>query len=51
MKKTICFDIDNTICKMIKSNYKNSKPIAKNINCITEEFYFKYFFETRFRPF
>jgi hypothetical protein len=36
MKKTICFDIDNTICKTIKSNYKNSKPIVKNINCIND---------------
>ena len=26
MKKTICFDIDNTI----------SKPIVKNINCIND---------------
>ena len=36
MKKTICFDIDNTICKTIKSDYKNSKPILKNIKCINE---------------
>ena len=34
MKKTICFDIDNTICKTIKSDYKNSTPIIKNIKCI-----------------
>jgi capsule biosynthesis phosphatase len=34
MKKTICFDIDNTICKTIKSDYKNSKAIVKNIECI-----------------
>ena len=36
MKKTICFDIDNTICKTIQSNYKESKPILKNIKCINE---------------
>ena len=36
MKKTICFDIDNVICKTIKSNYKNSKPILKNIKCINK---------------
>lgn len=36
MKKTICFDIDNTICKTIKSDYKKSKPILKNIKCINE---------------
>ena len=34
MKKTICFDIDNTICKTIKSNYKRSIPIKKNIEFI-----------------
>ena len=36
MKKTICFDIDNVICKTIKSNYKKSKPILKNIKNINE---------------
>ena len=34
MKKTICFDVDNTICKTIKSNYKKSIPIKKNIEFI-----------------
>ena len=34
MKKTICFDIDNTICKTVKSDYKRSKPIIKNIKYI-----------------
>tara|TARA_B110000977_G_scaffold168997_1_gene218580 strand:+ start:183 stop:536 length:354 start_codon:yes stop_codon:yes gene_type:complete len=33
-KKTYCFDIDNTICRTIKSNYKRSKPIKKNIDFI-----------------
>ena len=33
-KKTYCFDIDNTICRTIKSNYKKSKPIKKNIDFI-----------------
>lgn len=35
MKKLIfCFDIDNVICKTIKNDYKNSKPIKKNIKII-----------------
>ncbi len=33
-KKIICFDIDNTICKTVGSDYKNSKPILKNIRFI-----------------
>ncbi len=36
MKKTFCFDIDNTICKTVRSDYKKSKPILKNINCIND---------------
>ena len=36
MKKTICFDIDNTICKTVKSDYKKSRPIIKNIKCIND---------------
>tara|TARA_B110001452_G_scaffold235071_1_gene213689 strand:+ start:812 stop:1180 length:369 start_codon:yes stop_codon:yes gene_type:complete len=36
--KTICFDIDNTICKTVNSDYKNSKPIIKNINYINRLF-------------
>ena len=36
MKKTICFDVDNVICKTNKSDYKNSKPIVKNIECINQ---------------
>lgn len=35
MKKlTICFDIDNVICKTLNSNYKKSIPIKKNIQII-----------------
>lgn len=34
MKKIICFDLDNVICKTKKSLYKTSKPILKNINFI-----------------
>ncbi len=30
-KKTFCFDLDNTICKTYKNNYKSSKPIKKSI--------------------
>ena len=33
-KKTICFDIDNVICKTFKSNYAKSKPLIENINFI-----------------
>ena len=36
LNKTICFDIDNIICKTIKSNYKKSKPIKKNIKFINQ---------------
>tara|TARA_Y100000768_G_C23914683_1_gene651772 strand:- start:2 stop:361 length:360 start_codon:yes stop_codon:yes gene_type:complete len=32
--KTICFDIDNTICNTKGSDYKKSKPILKNIKFI-----------------
>mgnify|MGYP006089897165 FL=1 len=35
MKKTICFDLDNVICKTDKKkNYKKSKPIFNNIKTI-----------------
>ena len=34
MKKTICFDIDNVICKTVNSHYKKSIPIKKNIKTI-----------------
>lgn len=33
-KKVICFDIDNVICKTNGTNYKNSRPIKKNIHFI-----------------
>ena len=33
-KKTICFDIDEVICKSPKNNYFKSIPIKKNINKI-----------------
>ena len=36
MKKILCFDIDNIICKTYNSNYKKSKPIIKNIKCIND---------------
>lgn len=32
--KTICFDIDGVICDTKNNNYKNSKPIVKNIKVI-----------------
>ena len=34
MKKIICFDLDNVICKTKKNNYKKSKPIKKTIEFI-----------------
>ena len=33
-KYTFCFDIDNTICKTSKSDYKNSKPDKQAIMTI-----------------
>ena len=33
-KKIICFDLDNVIVKTKENNYKNSKPIKKNIKLI-----------------
>ena len=39
MKKTLCFDIDNIICKTKKNFYKKSKPIFKNINFINSLYY------------
>ena len=35
-KKQLCFDIDGVICKTINSDYKKSKPIKKNIECINK---------------
>tara|TARA_B100000242_G_C43037158_1_gene483571 strand:- start:1333 stop:1677 length:345 start_codon:yes stop_codon:yes gene_type:complete len=34
MKKVLCFDLDNVICKTKKNNYKTSRPIKKNIKKI-----------------
>lgn len=46
-KKIICFDIDGVICKTFKNNYKNSKPIKKNIKLINylyeQNYYIKIF--------
>ena len=41
--KVICFDIDGVICKTNGLNYKNSKPIVKNIKRINN-LYFKGFY-------
>ena len=35
-KRIICFDIDGVICTTKGNNYKNSKPIKQNINCINK---------------
>ena len=32
MKKILCFDLDNTLCKTVGKDYRKSKPIQKNIN-------------------
>jgi hypothetical protein len=34
--RIICFDLDNTICLTKKSDYKNSKPIHRNIKFIND---------------
>jgi hypothetical protein len=34
--KILCFDIDNTLCTTCKSDYKNSKPIKKNISLVNQ---------------
>jgi len=42
-KKILCFDIDNVICKTIKSRYSQSKPkkkIIELINNLYEEGYY-----------
>lgn len=37
--KTICFDIDNVICKTSKNNnYSKSKPIKRNIKIINKAY-------------
>ncbi len=42
-KKTLCFDLDNTICNTKKNNYTKSKPkedVIKLINSLYDEGYF-----------
>ena len=34
--KTICFDLDNTLCTTKKNNYTKSKPIKKNIKLVNK---------------
>lgn len=45
--KIICFDLDNTICTTVSSNYKKSKPKKKIIHFINQlydqGFYIKIF--------
>jgi hypothetical protein len=51
MKKTICFDLDNVICKTFKNNYKKSKPnqkAIKKINILYESGYFIKIFTARY---
>ena len=36
MKKIICFDLDNVICKTKNNDYDSSKPIRKTINLINK---------------
>ena len=46
-KKIFCFDLDNVLCKTKNNDYKNSKPIKKNIqivnNLFEKGFYIKIF--------
>jgi len=35
MKKIICFDLDNVICKMLNKNSKESTPIKKSVDVIS----------------
>ena len=35
-KKIICFDLDNVICITKKNDYKNSKPLTRNIKIINQ---------------
>jgi|TARA_B100001175_G_scaffold315259_1_gene326410 capsule biosynthesis phosphatase len=46
-KKTICFDLDNVLCKTKGNNYKKSIPIKKNIKVLNDlykkNFYIKIF--------
>ena len=49
--KTICFDIDNTICKSYKNDYQKSKPIKRNIkfiNLLFNKGYYIKIFTSRF---
>ena len=51
MKKTICFDLDNVICKTFKNNYKKSKPnqkAIKKINFLYDSGYFIKIFTARY---
>ena len=51
MKKTICFDLDNVICRTTNNDYKNSKPkkeLIKKINSLYENGHFIKIFTSRF---
>ena len=51
MKKTICFDLDNVICRTTNNDYKNSKPkkeVIKKINSLYENGHFIKIFTSRF---
>ena len=47
MKKIVCFDLDNVICRTKSNDYKKSIPIKKNINFINsldkKKYYIKIF--------
>ena len=49
--KTVCFDLDNTICTTISNNYKKSKPkrrVISFINKLYDEGYFIKIFTSRY---
>jgi hypothetical protein len=50
-KKILCFDLDNTLCKTVGNNYKNSKPFKKKIllvNSLRQKGYYIKIFTARF---
>lgn len=34
MKKTICFDLDGTLCQSLESDYSNATPIRERIEVV-----------------
>ncbi len=50
-KKTICIDIDGTVCSQTQGDYENAKPFQKAldiVNCLYDEGFEIVFFTARF---